>query len=453
MGTVDVERLRVLLSLKEAGEFWVSAGRLASVVGASPDGTEQWLVKCESAGLVHSREIAPDQRLYFATSAAANLLSDSNLTAALLEDTDAVRDRTNRGRAFIAHASEDADAIAQPLSEWLHRRGFTVWSAASELVVGQSLRQGIERGLAQSEVGVVILSPAFFAKHWTRRELDALHARLTARSSALIAITHNLAHDDVVQRAPMIANLVSGDSGDGPELLADAIVELATEDEMKARLSRSTSFRQASRTSRFARRQLLDITTDHVFQSTMHVHAPPSARIRWTPIFRLSYRGTGALSILDIVPRGPIQHTQWGADIAFRRVATAARYQRFGSYGMLQRARATPQDNDAPCWENWPITLRAGEAPCVEVEHEYVFMLDGIPRVIESHEEALNIIGPYFHLPNLPDGWGIGSGRLPTKVVCADDEWDTYVAYHFLPVGATVLIGTEEVARAKRDAD
>jgi len=65
---------------------------------------------------------------------------------------------------FICHASEDKDAIARPLANALSEKGLTVWYDEFTLTLGDSLRRSIDRGLAQSRYGVVILSPDFFAK-------------------------------------------------------------------------------------------------------------------------------------------------------------------------------------------------------------------------------------------------------------------------------------------------
>jgi hypothetical protein len=72
---------------------------------------------------------------------------------------------------FISHASEDKDAIARPLYEELKSRGYKVWSDEAVLVVGKSLVESIDPGLANCDHGIIILSPAFFAKSWPARHL------------------------------------------------------------------------------------------------------------------------------------------------------------------------------------------------------------------------------------------------------------------------------------------
>jgi hypothetical protein len=65
---------------------------------------------------------------------------------------------------FISHASEDKNALVWPLADELIRRGRSVWFEEYELVLGDLLRQKIDDGLAESAIGVVVLSHHFFAK-------------------------------------------------------------------------------------------------------------------------------------------------------------------------------------------------------------------------------------------------------------------------------------------------
>ena len=78
---------------------------------------------------------------------------------------------------FICHASEDKDDFVRPLAEALRARHIEVWYDEFSLRVGDGLRQAIDRGLVNSQFGIVVLSPAFFRKRWTQRELNGLVAR------------------------------------------------------------------------------------------------------------------------------------------------------------------------------------------------------------------------------------------------------------------------------------
>ena len=78
---------------------------------------------------------------------------------------------------FISHAWEDKETVARPLAHALSQAGLSVWYDELTLTLGDGLRRSIDRGLAESRYGVVILSPQFFAKSWPQRELDGLTTR------------------------------------------------------------------------------------------------------------------------------------------------------------------------------------------------------------------------------------------------------------------------------------
>lgn len=132
-----------------------------------------------------------------------------------------------RRDVFISHASEDAAAIARPLAQELVRRGLSVWFDEYELVLGDSLRQKIDEGVAHSTIGVVILSHAFFAKPWPVRELNGLTARLiSGHDNAVIPIWHGLGEQDVLSYSAPLADLLAGDSADGVEALGYRIEQV-----------------------------------------------------------------------------------------------------------------------------------------------------------------------------------------------------------------------------------
>ena len=77
----------------------------------------------------------------------------------------------------ISHASEDKEDFVRPLAKRLQEHGLRVWFDELTLTVGDSLRRSIDRGLAKSLHGIVVISPDFLKKEWPRKELDGLVAR------------------------------------------------------------------------------------------------------------------------------------------------------------------------------------------------------------------------------------------------------------------------------------
>jgi len=111
--------------------------------------------------------------------------------------------------AFISHASEDKDAIVRPLAKILTRMGFDIWYDEFELTVGDSLRQSIDKGLVNSNYGILILSKAFFAKNWPQYELNGLTAKEMDGKKVILPIWHEVDKNDVLNYSPSLADKVA----------------------------------------------------------------------------------------------------------------------------------------------------------------------------------------------------------------------------------------------------
>lgn len=107
---------------------------------------------------------------------------------------------------FISHASEDKNDVARPLADKFIEQGLKVWYDEYTLTVGDSLRRSIDRGLARSRYGLVVLSPHFFEKEWTQKELDGLVAREDGSEKRILPVWHNVKRSDVVAFSPPLAD-------------------------------------------------------------------------------------------------------------------------------------------------------------------------------------------------------------------------------------------------------
>ena len=83
------------------------------------------------------------------------------------------------------------------------------------------MSESIDRGLSQSRFGVVILSPAFFAKPWPKRELGGLVARETINGErAILPVWHEIDPQDVVRFSPTLADLYAARTSEGLDTAA-----------------------------------------------------------------------------------------------------------------------------------------------------------------------------------------------------------------------------------------
>jgi hypothetical protein len=106
---------------------------------------------------------------------------------------------------FISHASEDKESFVKSLAETLRDAGIRVWYDEFSLKWGDNLRREIDRGLASSKFGVVVLSEHFFAKEWPQTELDGLVSLEMTGNSRILPIWHKITKDEVTQHSPTLA--------------------------------------------------------------------------------------------------------------------------------------------------------------------------------------------------------------------------------------------------------
>lgn len=110
---------------------------------------------------------------------------------------------------FISHASEDKETVVRLLVTELAKHNLKVWYDEFTLRIGDSLRQKIDKGLARSRVGLVVLSPSFVTKGWTNYELDGIVTRAVSGEQLLLPIWHNITKQEVIDFSPSLADKVA----------------------------------------------------------------------------------------------------------------------------------------------------------------------------------------------------------------------------------------------------
>jgi len=109
---------------------------------------------------------------------------------------------------FICHASEDKEDVALPLGLALEAEGFTVWIDKAQIKVGDDLLSKLDEGLRSSRFAVVIISPKFFGKHWTRIELSSLATLQEIRGrKVILPIWHNIDKVGIAEHSVLLASL------------------------------------------------------------------------------------------------------------------------------------------------------------------------------------------------------------------------------------------------------
>ena len=108
---------------------------------------------------------------------------------------------------FLCHAWDDRKDAAQELHDLLESKGVSVWFSEKDVALGTSLLREIDKGLAKSRVGIVLVTPEFLNRLAGERagiaekELSALLAR-----DQLIPIVHNTTYEALRDISPLLGS-------------------------------------------------------------------------------------------------------------------------------------------------------------------------------------------------------------------------------------------------------
>ncbi|HEY2292564.1 MAG TPA: toll/interleukin-1 receptor domain-containing protein [Thermoanaerobaculia bacterium] len=124
--------------------------------------------------------------------------------------------------AFLSYAGEDRSFVDQ-LAGALKARGFKIWHADSVLEPGDKLLESIERGLADSAYGILLISPDYLRKGWPQYEMDILVRQHIEHGKRLFPIWHNLEKKEVEARSPGLAGIYALRSNLGFQAIVNRI--------------------------------------------------------------------------------------------------------------------------------------------------------------------------------------------------------------------------------------
>lgn len=124
---------------------------------------------------------------------------------------------------FISHASEDKDEIVRPLANALVEKGVKVWYDEFEMKIGDSLRRKIDKGLANSRFGIVVISKDFINKGWTNYELDGIITKAVSSEQIILPIWHNITRKKVLDFCPSLVDKLARNTA------INTVDEIATE--------------------------------------------------------------------------------------------------------------------------------------------------------------------------------------------------------------------------------
>lgn len=125
---------------------------------------------------------------------------------------------------FLCHAWDDRQGVARELHDLLESRGVRVWFSEKDVALGTSLLREIDKGLAKSRVGIVLVTPALLrrlkAEGIADKELSALLAR-----DLLVPIVHGTTYEALRDVSPLLGSRSGLSTAENP--MADVAGKLA----------------------------------------------------------------------------------------------------------------------------------------------------------------------------------------------------------------------------------
>lgn len=140
---------------------------------------------------------------------------------------------------FISYAIEDKIEIAHELYRELQRHGLKVWYAGQELRVGESIEKAILKGLEESRYGIVLITPNYFEKNWTRKELYSLLSKESEGQKVILPIFHKVTNEDVMKHDTLLSERWALTTDKGLDYVVQEIIKVVKGEVEKPEVNKS----------------------------------------------------------------------------------------------------------------------------------------------------------------------------------------------------------------------
>lgn len=125
---------------------------------------------------------------------------------------------------FLCHAWDDRQGVAKQLCDLLVARNVSVWFSENDIGLGEPFLRAIDKGLARSRIGIVLVTPALLKRLPAAGVADKELSVLLARDQ-LVPIVHNTTYDALRDVSPMLASRNGLETAEMP--MADVAAKLA----------------------------------------------------------------------------------------------------------------------------------------------------------------------------------------------------------------------------------
>lgn len=133
--------------------------------------------------------------------------------------------RTQAHDVFLCHAWPDRQTDAKDVYDLLLDVGISVWFSEVTLRPGTDMRVAIDKGLVNSRIGIVLVTPAMLEKLRTDRSIASNELSALLRRNLLVPVMHGVTFEDLDQVSPTLAS--RGGFSTAEESMEDIVVKIA----------------------------------------------------------------------------------------------------------------------------------------------------------------------------------------------------------------------------------
>ena len=130
----------------------------------------------------------------------------------------------DRRDLFLCHAWGDRQGSAAELYGHLKTNGATVWFSEEDLPLGSLMIREIDKGLRNSRIGIVLVTPALL-KSIEKEGIAEKELAVLLNSKRVVPVTHGVTYEQLLDVSPMLASHAGLDTAESS--LDDVAAKLA----------------------------------------------------------------------------------------------------------------------------------------------------------------------------------------------------------------------------------
>jgi predicted nucleotide-binding protein len=125
---------------------------------------------------------------------------------------------------FLCHAWDDREGVAKDLHDLLEDGGVTVWFSEKDVRLGTPLLRAIDKGLARTRAGIVLVTPALLTRIHNEGIAEKELSELLAREQ-LIPVLHDTTFAALREVSPLLGSRAGLSTAE--QSLADVAAKIA----------------------------------------------------------------------------------------------------------------------------------------------------------------------------------------------------------------------------------